>query len=215
MSIHIMASAALGVGLIVGLFFLYWKFWFLRDPERVIPSGDVIVSPADGTVLQIIPFDVENDGERAEWKKGGLGHIQTSLSEICTEGYIVSIFMSPFAVHFNRAPIAGTVIRQQHMPGKFLPAYQYPLSLIENEKNEITLRGDALTVKVIQVAGFLVRQIQSFVHVNDRLEKGQRLGLINFGSQCSLILPKKNITLTVKKGDTVYGGSSILATCLP
>jgi len=190
---------------------LFWKFWFLRDPERIIPSGDVIVSPADGRIITIEEYDISK-GETTSIPKGMFGAIETSITQVASAGYIVSIFMSPLDVHINRSPIAGAILSQAHTPGTFLPANRWPESFIKNEKNEILIQGESVTIKVIQIAGFLARRIQSFVQPGQTLIKGERIGLINLGSQCVIILPKKGVMLNIQKGDRVSAGSSIIAT---
>ncbi|MBI3336888.1 phosphatidylserine decarboxylase family protein [Candidatus Peregrinibacteria bacterium] len=193
---------------------LFWKFWFLRDPERMIPSGDLIVSPADGRIMSIEKFDISK-GETTSIPKGMFGAIETSLTEVGSAGYIISIFMSPLDVHINRSPIAGTILSQTHTPGTFHPANRWPESFLENEKNEFLIQGEHITVKVIQIAGFLARRIQSLVQTGHHVTKGERIGLINLGSQCVLILPQEHIVLNLRIGDRVSAGSSIIATIEP
>lgn len=199
---------------VILLLVLFWKFWFLRDPERDIPTGNVIVSPADGRIIAIEEYDIAR-GETASIPKGLFGEIETSLSQVASQGHIISIFMSPLDVHINRSPITGTILSQTYTPGTFQPANRWPKSFIENEKNELLIRGENITVKVIQVAGFVARRIQSFVKPNDHVVKGERIGLINLGSQCVLILPQEGITLNIRNGDRVSAGSSIIATLSP
>lgn len=206
----------IGVGVIGAALclILFWRFWFLRDPQRVIPSGDNIVSPADGRIMAIEEYDITK-GETLSIPKGLFGEIQTSLADVAPKGYIISIFMSPLDVHMNRAPIKGVILSQTHTPGTFRAANDWPRSFVKNEKNELLIQGDEITIKVIQIAGFLARRIQSFVKTGDRVTKGERIGLINLGSQCVLILPTKRITLLVRMGDIVSAGNSIIATIAP
>lgn len=206
----------MGVGIIGAALclILFWRFWFLRDPERVIPSGDLIISPADGRIIAIEEYDIAR-GETASIPKGLFGEIQTSLNEVAPNGYIISIFMSPLDVHINRAPLAGTIVSQKHTTGTFRPANDWPRSFIKNEKNELLIQGESINVKVIQIAGFLARRIQSFVKPSDHVAKGERIGLINLGSQCVLILPRARITLQVRTGDRVSAGTSVIATIAP
>jgi phosphatidylserine decarboxylase len=189
------------------LFYLFWKFYFLRDPERLIPKGEDLVSPADGRIMLIQKFNSKNDSIII--KKKNFGKISTLLKDVSDEGYIISIFMSPFNVHINRSPIQGEVIYQKHFEGKFLFASNFK-SIIQNEKNELIIQNKNVKIKVIQVAGFLARKIVSFVKENDKLEKGQRFGLINLGSQVNIIFPK-TYKPNVKLNQKVKAGSTIIA----
>ena len=201
--IFIIASVVLG--LIVSIF-LFHRFIFLRDPHRVIPSGKVIVSPADGKIIAI--KEINNTKERVS--KGNFGKIYTLTEDTVEEGYLISIFMSPFNVHINRAPIAGRVEKINYKKGKFLPVNTLESGLV-NEKNEIIINNKEIgKVKVIQIAGFLARRIECFVKEKQQLNKGERFGLINLGSQVTLIIPK-NVTLKVKEGEKVKGGETIIA----
>jgi phosphatidylserine decarboxylase len=202
------------------LFFMFWKFYFLRDPERKIPEGDNLVSPADGKVMYISTFDTTNKlkdkknnqnhkNHKITINKSFIGKINTLTSDTCKKGYIVSIFMSPMDVHVNRSPMKGKIIYQKHFNGKFLIASTLD-SIIENEKNELIIQNNETKVKVIQVAGFVARKIESFVKVNQNLDKGQRFGLINLGSQVNIIFPDRFKPI-VKIGQKVKAGSSIIA----
>jgi phosphatidylserine decarboxylase len=186
----------------IGLFF--WKYVFLRDPARRIPKGKSIVSPADGKVIEIKGFVKEDF-----ISKGKFGKIMPQLGKVGERGTIISIFMSPLNVHINRAPIAGKVIFQQHTNGRFLVASS-PRAFIENERNEIVIQGRGIRVGVIQIAGALARRIVSIVEVGRVVEKGQRIGLINLGSQVSVVLPE-GIKPLVKVGDRVKAGESVIA----
>ncbi len=214
MDVYSLLLAVGGAIALTMLFLGFWRFVFLRDPERPIPEGDVIVSPADGRVIRVEEFFLRDDDVKRipkHWYSG----CTTTLRDISGEGYIVSIFMSLFSVHINRAPIAGMVTAQTHMPGSFRAAQRFPRALLENERNEITIQSHSLRLKVIQVAGLVARRIQSGVTVGQRVGKGQRIGRINLGSQCNLILPKQGVRLCVREGDHVRAGSSIIATHHP
>ncbi len=116
--------------------------------------------------------------------------------------------MSPFNVHINRSPIQGQVTKVTYSKGKFLPVNTFENGLV-NEKNEILITNKQLgKVKVIQIAGFLARRIECYVKEKEKLAKGQRIGLINLGSQVTLILPT-TVKLIVNKGDKVKGGDII------
>ncbi len=167
---------------LLGAFFL----WFFRDPERVIPDGaGVVVSPADGKV--------------------------TSVGEFTDEGrkkQLISIFLNVFDVHVNRAPISGTITSLFYQKGKFGNAMSAGSS-DANEQNIVTVNGDGQTVVFKQIAGLLARRIVFKPRTGDRLERGQRVGLIKFGSRVDVVLDQ-SVELRVKVGDRVAGGSSIL-----
>ncbi len=173
-------------GLFGGLFL--FVTWFFRDPERNIPQDpDVIVSPADGKVVEIIQ---END-------------------PLLGEGYTrVSIFLNVFNVHVNRVPIAGKVQATRYNPGKFFNAASHKASL-ENEQSAIVLNNGHVTILVKQIAGLIARRIVCWAKKGDEYQLGQRFGLIRFGSRVDLFLPE-GTKIKVAKGDIVSGGSSII-----
>ena len=167
---------------LLGAFFL----WFFRDPARAIPDGPgVVVSPADGKV--------------------------TSVGEFIDEGQKkqrISIFLNVFDVHVNRAPIAGTITSLFYQKGKFGNAMSAGSS-DANEQNIVTVNGDGQTVVFKQIAGLLARRIVFHPRTGDTLARGQRVGLIKFGSRVDVVLDQ-SVELRVKVGDRVAGGSSIL-----
>jgi phosphatidylserine decarboxylase len=175
------------VPVLLALFFL----WFFRDPERAIPaSAGAVVSPADGKV--------------------------TDVSWVTTAGEKqarISIFLSVFDVHVNRSPIAGIVRDVRYQKGKFLNAMN-EASAEENEQNIVRVEGDGQVVIFKQIAGLLARRIVFRPKVGDRLERGQRVGLIKFGSRTDILLDAA-ANLQVKVGDRVRGGASILAYLQP
>lgn len=169
-----------GAAAIVFIFVLF----FFRDPDREIPSQDgLIVSPADGRVIRIATA-------------GGDLPLQ------------VSIFLSVFDVHVNRAPVKGQVANMEHRKGKFKAAFDDAASL-ENERNIVDIESGNRRVKVVLIAGLIARRIVSWIKSGDSLERGQRIGLIRFGSRVDLFLPA-DVELQVKKGDQVWGGTSII-----
>lgn len=157
---------------------------FFRDPERIPPEGeDLILSPADGRVVGI-----RQSGE---------------------EGTQVSIFLSPFDVHVNRAPVKGKVEDVRYQKGRFFAAYKDEASR-SNEQNSLRVvdpKGRSL--RVVQIAGVLARRIICYVKRGDGLERGQRLGLIMFGSRVDLFLPPGS-KIDVVEGQKVRGGETIL-----
>ena len=181
---------------------------FNRDPERMIPSGPVVVSPADGRVLDIVELD---EGQLVDIPKGLLGRIR-SMTEDLGEGphYLIPIFMNPFDVHVQRAPITGRVLDIRRLPGGFIKAYS--LDALENATVEMVLDTVLGKVKVLQTAGFLVRHIHNNLSSGTEVRMGDRFGNIDFGSQVTLIIPKSEaIEVAVKKGDYVYGGETVMA----
>jgi len=172
------------VPLLLALFFL----WFFRDPEREIPTvPGAVVSPADGKVTEVAP--VPGAGEPV---------------------IRISIFLSVFDVHVNRAPVSGVVSGVEYRRGKYLNAMD-PASAERNEQSICTLVAEGGQQVVFkQIAGLLARRIVFTPKVGQRLERGERVGLIKFGSRCDLILPASARVL-VQRGQRVKGGSSMLA----
>jgi len=161
--------------------------WFFRDPERIVPdTSGALVSPADGKVTAVGPATV-----------GGTA---------CTR---VSIFLNVFDVHVNRSPIAGVIRDVQYKRGKFLNAMN-AASAEHNEQNTVTVEGDGRTVVFKQIAGLLARRIVFTKSVGDHVARGERVGLIKFGSRVDVLVDRA-ASLQVKVGDRVKGGSSVLA----
>jgi len=176
---------------------------FFRDPQRVTPQSDrFIVSPADGliTLIQQVPPPRElvvSDGS------GSAGLEDAPVTRI-------SIFMSVFDVHINRAPIGGTVRRVIYIPGKFLNA-DLDKASEENERQHVMIeRGDGLVVCFTQIAGLVARRIVPFIKPGDMLANGQRVGLIRFGSRVDVYLPK-GTSSRVLLGQKVIAGETVLA----
>ncbi len=161
--------------------------WFFRDPERQVPSAEgAIVSPADGKVTDV-----------SQTQRGG---------ESCTR---VSIFLNVFNVHVNRSPVTGVITDVKYKRGKFGNAMG-AISAEENEQNVVTVRGDTGTVIFKQIAGLLARRIVFTKKTGDHVVRGERVGLIKFGSRVDVIFPA-GAEIKVKVGDHVAGGSSVLA----
>jgi phosphatidylserine decarboxylase len=176
-------SVLTAVPVLLAVFFL----WFFRNPSRRIPAGEgLIVSPGDGKV------------EEADWIETTNG---TRLR--------VTIFLSVFDVHVNRVPVGGTVTLVEHREGLFLNAMR-PDSAVHNEQTLITIDADGYSVSFKQIAGLLARRIVCNLKAGDRVERGQLMGLIKFGSRVDVLMPAE-VELRVKVGQRVKGGSSILA----
>jgi phosphatidylserine decarboxylase len=165
--------------------------WFFRDPERDIPQeAGAVVSPGDGKVTDVSP-------------------VTAGINQLTR----ISIFLSVFNVHVNRSPITGTIREIRYQRGKYLNAMNRA-SAEENEQNIVTVEGDGQTVVFKQIAGLLARRIVFHPKVGDRLERGQRVGLIKFGSRVDVLLDR-TAALQVKVGDHVKGGASVLAHLQP
>jgi phosphatidylserine decarboxylase len=188
-------------------YYIFWKYYFLRDPEREIPDGRNIISPADGKIIDIIEI---SKNEEITIPKKIFGKIKTLCSEVSDNSIVISIFMNPFDVHINRCPIEGKIINIKHEDGS-LKAVNTLTAGILNEKNEMLIETVIGHIKVIQVAGLLARRIENHKKIGDYLNKGERYGLINLGSQLIVILPKEKVILKVRKGDKLKAGESILA----
>jgi len=165
--------------------------FFFRDPERVPPpASDAILAPADGKVVEVIPF--------TEWQGPG--------GEPLTQ---VGIFLSPWDVHINRAPVAGTVEAVAYRPGTFQVAWA-PAASLQNEQTLIHLRTAGGDLWMKQVAGVLARRIVTWVRPGDKVEAGERVGLIRFGSRTDLILPSR-YAVRVRPGQRAVGGVTVVA----
>jgi phosphatidylserine decarboxylase len=176
--------ALAAVPILLGAFFL----WFFRDPERQIPAdASAVVSPADGKVTDVS---------------------QTMLNG--QPSTRISIFLNVFNVHVNRSPVSGVITAVNYQRGKFGNAMG-EISAEENEQNIVTVQGDRGTVVFKQIAGLLARRIVFNKKVGDTVGRGERVGLIKFGSRVDVILPA-SAAIQVKVGDHVAGGSSVLAT---
>jgi phosphatidylserine decarboxylase len=162
-------------------------FTFFRDPERVIPDvPGAIVAPADGRIVVVAD---EHNARRP--------------------GKRISIFLAIWNVHVNRSPAAGTITNLQYCPGKFSAAMRESASA-GNEQNVITLATDSGEITFKQIAGFIARRVVCWKKAGDRVARGERIGLVRFGSRADLWLPRDS-ELLVTVGDHVKGGSSVVA----
>jgi phosphatidylserine decarboxylase len=169
--------------LLLAAFFL----WFFRDPERRIPTlPGAVVSPGDGKVTDISAVT----GDR-------------------TAFYRISIFLNVFDVHVNRSPIGGVIRDVRYQQGKFLNAMSAN-SAEENEQNIVTVEGEGRTVVFKQIAGLIARRIVFNFKAGDKVARGQRVGLIKFGSRVDVLFDRE-AAIQVKLGDRVKGGETILA----
>lgn len=175
------------VALACGIVAAFMAFFF-RDPERLPPADqNVVVAPADGRVTRVKPIE-ETSSDRS--------------------AAVVSIFLSPFDVHINRAPIAGEITSVSYTRGKFLMATNERASLV-NEQNALTIKGESVTVVCKQIAGILARRIVCWKKVGERVAMGERFGLIKFSSRTDIILPA-SVEVLVAEGARVRGGTTII-----
>lgn len=171
---------------VLGLFSL----WFFRDPDRISPGDEsAVLSPADGTVIQVQEVEIDPYINRKMMK--------------------ISIFMSVFNVHVNRAPLTGVVKRVVYYPGKFFAANMDKASS-DNERNAIILEGpNGVTMVFVQIAGLIARRIACWIKPGDKVTRGQRIGLIRFGSRLDVYLPP-DADVSVSLGQKVTAGRSVL-----
>lgn len=177
-------------GFFAGALFVFlalFIFYFFRDPERSIPTDSgAIVSPGDGRV--VVVKDESYAGR---------------------PGKRISIFLAVWNVHINRSPAAGTITRLDYKPGKFMAAWAESASL-DNEQNVFTLASENGELVFKQIAGWVARRVVSWKKQGDAVTRGERVGLVRFGSRVDLWIPE-NAEVVVKVGDHVKGGSSVLA----
>ena len=159
--------------------------WFFRDPYRKIGHG--VVSAADGIV----------------------SHVKRSKD---SKAVTISVFMNVHNVHVNRAPWAGKVARSVHHPGGHIPAYEH--NAAKNEHQVTELITDLGTVRIVQIAGTVARRIVPYIKKGDRLEKGERIGIIRLGSRVDVTLPASRIKVRVSKGQKVLAGETTIATVI-
>lgn len=177
-------------GALPGLLLIGYTFWFFRDPDRTSPADPrAVVAAADGLVVEIEEM-MEPEVAKTVMKR-------------------VAIFLSVFDVHTNRAPIEGKVIYSQHYPGKFLDA-RHPDATRFNEYQTWGFQNTRVTLVVRQITGAIARRIVGWSRVGDTLTKGERFGMIRFGSRTEVYLPLES-AVTVKVGDKVKGGETVIA----
>ena len=170
------------------LFLTLFVIWFFRNPERTMPENPLqLISPADGKVIGIDEVASEEHPDRTLMK--------------------ISIFMNIFDVHVNRIPLSGEVLSIRYKPGKFLSADLDKASAL-NERNTVLIRTeDGREIRVVQIAGLIARRIVCWLKEGMEVTKGERFGLIRFGSRVELFLPRGTM-LRVKKGDKVRAGET-------
>jgi len=223
--------ALLVIVLVAGLAYCYWRYiWFFRNPMRVPPPGEVIVSPADGTVVYV--KEVEPQQEIITIKQGMAATLTDIIREdLSAPKILIGIFMSPFSVHYNRAPLPGRINFIQHYPAKlknygmapmhwrtFLkrpPFYQNSRHIVANERTVTRVtgrfKGEPLSYYVVQIAGKRVNGIESYLNPGDQVTKGEVFGMIRLGSQVDLVVPQRpEMSIMVQPGDKVRAGETVL-----
>ena len=172
---------------LIFLILLIFTFYFFRDPERVIPLGeDILVSPADGLITNI-----------TEFKEGKKNYTK------------VSIFLSVFNVHIQRLPVSGEITKIDYIEGKFINATLDKASE-DNERLRLTLKSGSNNIYVTQIAGLIARRIICYLKVNEKVNQGDRYGIIKFGSRVDIEFPN-SYNLMVNVGQQCIGGETIIA----
>jgi phosphatidylserine decarboxylase len=211
--------------------FLFWRYlWFFRNPAREIPSAECVVSPADGTVVYVKEIGANEDV--IVIKQGTAATVRDIVREdVESPKLLIGIFMSPFNVHYNRAPVSGTIekithyeprLRNVHMgPMHFRtlfnirPFYENSRHIVENERTVTQIRGRFkerdFRCYVVQIAGRNVSGIDSFRVVGASVDKGEVFGMIRIGSQVDLVLPRfPDMKIPISPGDRVRAGESVI-----
>jgi phosphatidylserine decarboxylase len=228
---RIIGLALLGSAGLILIGFLYWRYvWFFRNPPRTCPAGDGVVSPADGTVVYV--KELEPNQDVIVIKKG----IEAGIKDIVRQDLalprmLVGIFMSPFDVHYNRAPVSGEVEFIRHYPAKKknlhmgsmhwrtlakrLPYYENSFHILENERKVTKINAFykdlPFSCYIIQIAGGSVQGIESCVKEGETIQKGAIFGMIRIGSQVDLVMPRiEGLKLKARPGDKVRAGETII-----
>ncbi len=214
-----------------GVGFLFWRFWwFFRNPDRKAPPGEGLLSPADGRV--VYARHVKENEPVISIKKGHEATITDILKhDDAVPKVIIGVFMSPFDVHYNRAPLSGEIEAVTHYPArrgnlhmgsmhwralfKSFPLYRNSLHIIENERTVTringTFRDTPLTAYVVQIAGKSVRGIDVFTEPGEKVTRGEVFGMIRIGSQVDLVVPwKPGMEIKVVPGQRVRAGETVL-----
>ena len=216
------------VGVVVFVLVFLYLFWhriyFFRDPSRETPAGRNIISAADGRVVYV--KKVKRNSVPIAVKKRKKITLKEIIETKAFKGdkYLVGVFMTPIDVHVQRAPISGSVKKITHFKHKnramtltwiremlgLMPYYSGSAYLIENERKTVLFKGD-LPVYVTQIADLAVNRIVTWVWEKEDVVKGQRYGMIKFGSQVDMVFPCKNVRVLVKPGERVKAGETVIA----
>jgi phosphatidylserine decarboxylase len=223
-----MARALLLLGLLHIAFFFFWRFYyFFRNPRRDIPSGNTIVAPADGKIIYVqkvlkgtVPLSIKNHAIQLR-EIIGFEDFQNH------DGYLFGIFLSPFSVHWNRAPITGKVIKRHYVKAPknlamakigfttffgLKPYEQGSEYMVRNERNTLVIQGEYLSVAVVQIADAWINRIDCHAGEGKHLRKGEQFGLIRMGSQVDLFVPAvESLHVRIMVGSRVLAGETVLA----
>jgi phosphatidylserine decarboxylase len=211
--------------------YCYWRYvWFFRNPDRISPPGESIVSPADGTVVYVTKVAPRQE---VIMIKQGLPATLTEIvrKDLASPKILIGIFMSPFNVHYNRAPLPGKVDFIRHHPAKVknycmapmhwrtilkrLPLYENSRHIVHNERTvtkvEGRFKGETLPYYIVQIAGKSVNGIDSYFSPGEQVTKGEIFGMIRIGSQVDLVVPlRPKMDIMVRPGDKVRAGETKL-----
>lgn len=192
--------------------YLFYVFWFLRNPQRPeINDNSKFISPANGKIMQI----VQRDQQQIPVIKKHHQAFKAFTDDVSQSWYLISIMMTPLNVHYQRAPLSATLIKQTSTPWKFLNAIklnQLNDVIFENERNEMLRETDDwFTYKTIQIAWKLARRIVPMTNIWESKEQWDTIGLIKFWSQVTIILPYTNVDIIVKTWDIVIDWQTIIA----
>lgn len=175
---------------IIGLIFVVFFCFFFRNPKRTGPEcPDDLISPADGKVMSVTPLE--------------------EISDLEGPAVCITIFLSLFDVHINRAPMSGEIFCRRYRPGKYLPAFKSHASEL-NERNTIGIASGDRKILVHQITGFFARRIVCDVTPGDQVKQRQRIGMIRFGS-CTELVCSPDVKIKIKPGDRVKAGLTVLA----
>lgn len=224
-------SAIAAAVLLFSLSYVFWRyFWFFRNPTRKIPACEGMISPADGTVVYVKRLEAKEPVISIKKKR------RISISDIVNEelGHpriLIGVFMSPFDVHYNRAPISGVVDYVRHYPPRLknrhmtsihwrsvlkrFPIYENSPHILENERTvtkiTVSFRGEPVCCHVVQIAGGSVKGIESRIHQGDHVRRGEIFGMIRIGSQVDVTIPwTPSMKIRVEPGAKVRAGESLL-----
>jgi phosphatidylserine decarboxylase len=235
MEAYSLASPVLVPAGAAALGFLYWRYvWFFRNPPRTPPKGDGILSPADGTVVYV--KEVEPHEDVITIKRGVKAALKDIVREdIASPKLLIGIFMSPFNVHYNRAPLSGEIELIRHYPAekrnlhmgsmhlrtllKRAPYYRNSLHIVQNERKVTRFNGHiggaCLSCYVVQIAAKSVSGIDSYVKEGEKVRRGEIFGMIRIGSQVDIVVPWEpaiygGMRVLAKPGDKVRAGETVL-----
>ncbi len=209
-SLSLLKRLSIGLLVLVVALLAYYRFWFLRLPDRALPNDpSAILSPANGEVVAIVHWTKDS----LAWEKDA-GVVQVMTSDVDSSGWLIAIEMDVTNVHYQRAPLAGRFLKNEYVKGRFNNALvqtnRFGLRL-ENERNDMLFETEnGMKYKVVQVAGLVARRIEDYMEPQQQVKAGEVIGLIKLGSQVGLVLPE-NTAPNVELGQKVVDGETIIA----